>query len=294
MNNRGYGIGAALGVGALGLGALALLGKKLGKKSLTDLPGEPGPTAITSDDRSVAGVVLSRVEGDRAKVVEAVREITGLGWDEAEALVESAPAVVERDAGAERAVEVKKQLTEAGAKAEVMVCRMSQLRESVPWVKAVSLFILAGDVSHLEAAKRKLIEGDSNLVKLGISGEIVAELQDFWREMKGKKLLQDASMAGFTMEQILGKDSAYLSADSDEVERYCALELLLHLLPTVSDYSKTQRGMIRLMALSNGMNRESMLRVCREIWDDGTETQETVDREVERLAERWDALVEGR
>lgn len=294
MNDRDYGIGAAiLGVGALGLGGLALLGKKLGKKSSASLLGEPEPTAAASDDRSVAGVVLSRVEGDKAKVVEAVREITGLDWDEAETLVESAPVVVERDAGAERAVEVKKQLTEAGAKAEVMVCRMSQLRKNVPWVKAVLIFILAGDVSLLETAKRKMIEWDSNLVKLGISGEIMEELQEFWAEMKGQKLVRDASTAGFTIEQILGQDSAYLSADGDEVERYCALELLLHLLPAASDYSKTQREIIYLMTLSNGMDREAMLRVCREIWDDGTETQEMVDREVERLTERWDALVEG-
>lgn len=295
MGRSDYGVGLAVfGAGALGLGALTLLGKKLGKKSLTGSLGATGPAAAASDDRSVAGVVLSRVEGDKAKVVKAVREITGLGWDEAEALVESAPVVVERDAGAERAVEVKNQLTEAGAKAEIMVCRMSQLRENIPWVKAVLIFLLAGDVSHLETVKRKLIEWDSNLVKLGISGEIMEELREFWVEMKERKLVSDASAAGFTIEQILGKDSTYLSADGDEVERYCALELLLQLLPAASDYSKTQREIIDLMTLSNGMDREAMLRVCREIWDDGTETSETVDCEVERLAQRWDALVESR
>lgn len=295
MGRSDYGVGLAVfSAGALGLGALTLLGKTLGKKSLTSSLGETGPTVAASDDRSVAGVVLSRVEGDKAKVVKAVREITGLDWDEAEVLVESAPVVVERDAGAERAVEVKKQLTEAGAKAEIMVCRISQLRESVPLVKAVLLFVLAGDVSHLETAKRKLIEWDSNLVKLGVSGEIMEELREFWVEMKERKLVSDASAAGFTIEQILGKDSTYLSADGDEVERYCALELLLQLLPAASDYSKTQREIIDLMTLSNGMDREAMLRVCREIWDDGTETSETVDREVERLAQRWDALVESR
>lgn len=271
------------------MGALTLLGKK----SLTSLPGEPRATAAASNDRSVAGVVLSHVEGDKTKVVKAVREITGLGWDEAEALVESAPVVVERDAGAERAVEVKKQLTEAGAKAEIMVCHISQLRESVPLVKAVLLFVLAGDVSHLETAKRKLIEWDSNLVKLGVSGEIVAELQDFWAEMKREKLVRDASVAGLTVEQVLGKDSAHLNADGDEVQLYSVLELLLHLLPNAADYSKTQRDLIYLIALSNGMDREAMLRVCREIREDGTETPETVDREVERLAQRWDALVES-
>lgn len=295
MGRSDYGVGLAVfSAGALGLGALTLLGKTLGKKSLTGSLGETGPTVAASDDRSVAGVVLSRIEGDKAKVAKAVREITGLGWDEAEALVESAPVVVERDAGAERAVEVKNQLTEAGAKAEIMVCRMSQLRENIPWVKAVLIFLLAGDVSHLETVKRKLIEWDSNLVKLGISGEIMEELREFWVEMKERKLVSDASAAGFTIEQILGKDSTYLSADGDEVERYCALELLLQLLPAASDYSKTQREIIDLMTLSNGMDREAMLRVCREIWDDGTETSETVDREVERLAQRWDALVESR
>lgn len=292
MGRSDYGVGLAVfGAGALGLGALTLLGKKLGKKSLTSLPEEPGATDAASDDRSVAGVVLSRVAGDKAKVVKAVREITGLGWDEAEALVESAPVVVERDAGAERAVEVKKQLTGAGAKAEIMVCRMSQLRESIPWVKAVLIFILAGDVSHLEAARRKWIEWDSNLVKLGVSEEIMEELREFWTEMKGQKLVRDASAAAFTIEQILGKDHACLSRDSDEAERYCALELLLRLLPTAADYSNAQREIIDSLALSNGMDRETMLRVCREIWEGGTETPETVDQEVERLAQRWDALV---
>lgn len=291
MKLQSYGKGAAVfGAGALGLGALVLLGKGLAS-AFQSGKTKAEETAADAEDRSVCGVVLNQVMGDKTKVVQAVWEITGLERDEAEAMVDSAPVVAARDVEKERAEEVQQALTQAGGDAEIVECPMSQLRAGLPWVKAVLIFLLAGDLSHLEAVKRRWVEWDSNLVKLGLSGEIMEELRGFWTEMKELGLEKEPSIATFHMEKILGTNSAYLSADGDEIQRYFALEQLLRLLPTADDYSKVQREIISWMALKNGMDRETMLRVCREIWTGADETPETIDWETECLACRWDALV---
>lgn len=290
MKLQNYGKDAAVfGAGALGLGALVLLGK--GLASVFQNGKTKAEETAAAEDHSVCGVVLNQVTGDKAKVIQAVREITGQGWDEAESLVESAPVVVARDIGAEQAAETKEALIQAGAEAEVAAFSISQLRKDLPWVKAVLVFLLAGDLSHMEAVKRKWIEWDNDLVRLGLSKEIMEELRGFWAEMKELGLEKEPSIAMFHIERSLGTDSAYLRADGDKFQRYLALEQLLRLLPAVDDYSKVQREIISWMALKNGMDREAMLRMCREIWTGATETPEGVDWEVERLAERWDALV---
>lgn len=290
MKLQNYGKSAAVfGAGALGLGALVLLGKGLPSVFQNEKTKEEA--AADAEDRSVCGVVLNQVMGDKTKVVQAVWEITGLERDEAEAMVDSAPVVVAHDIEAEQAAEVKEMLTQAGAEAEIVECPMSQLQAELPWIKAVLTFLLAGDLSHLEPVKRRWVEWDSDLVRFGLSGEIMEELRGFWTEMKELGLEKESSIATFHMEKILGTNSAYLSVDGDEFQRYFALEQLLRLLPTADDYSKVQREIINWMALKNGMDREAMLRVCREIWTGADKTPETVDWETECLACRWDALV---
>lgn len=294
MKLQNYGKGAAVfGAGALGLGALVLLGKGLASAFQNGKTKAEGADADAEGHRA-CGVVLNQVTGDKTKVVQAVWEIMGLDRDEAEAMVDSAPVVVTHDIETERAAEVREALTQAGAEAEIVECPMSQLHAELPWVKAVLTFLLVGDLSHLEAVKRKWVEWDSDLVRLGLSGEIMEELRGFWREMKELGLEKESSIATFHMEKILGTNSDYLSADSDEFQRYFALEQLLRLLPTADDYSKVQREIINWMALKNGMDRETMLRVCREIWTGANETPETIEWETECLAGRWDALVASR
>lgn len=62
-------------------------------------------------------VILEEAPADKKiAVIKVVREITGLGLKEAKDLVEGAPKVVKETAPKAQAEEIKKKLTEAGAK----------------------------------------------------------------------------------------------------------------------------------------------------------------------------------
>ncbi len=64
-------------------------------------------------------VILTSAGDKKVNAIKAVRAITGLGLKEAKEMVESAPAAVKEGVSKEDAEEVKKQLEEAGATAEL-------------------------------------------------------------------------------------------------------------------------------------------------------------------------------
>ena len=64
-------------------------------------------------------VVLSEVGGNKIAVIKAVRAITGLGLKEAKEAVDGAPSTLKQAVAKEEAEGMKKQLEEAGAKAEL-------------------------------------------------------------------------------------------------------------------------------------------------------------------------------
>jgi len=64
-------------------------------------------------------VVMTSFGANKVSVIKAVRSITGLGLKEAKDMVESAPVSVKEAAEKAEAEEVVKQLTEAGASAEL-------------------------------------------------------------------------------------------------------------------------------------------------------------------------------
>lgn len=64
-------------------------------------------------------VVMSSFGDNKVAVIKAVRNITGLGLKEAKDMVESAPCTVKEAAPKAEAEEIKKQLDEAGAAAEL-------------------------------------------------------------------------------------------------------------------------------------------------------------------------------
>ncbi len=64
-------------------------------------------------------VIMTSFGDNKVSVIKAVRGITGLGLKEAKGLVESAPAPIKEGVSKEEAEEVKKQLEEAGAAAEL-------------------------------------------------------------------------------------------------------------------------------------------------------------------------------
>jgi large subunit ribosomal protein L7/L12 len=74
---------------------------------------EEGPEKTEFD------VILSEIGDKKIQVIKAVRAITGLGLKEAKALVDGVPGAVKEGVPKEEAEDIKGQLEEAGAKAEI-------------------------------------------------------------------------------------------------------------------------------------------------------------------------------
>ncbi|MBR2444846.1 MAG: 50S ribosomal protein L7/L12 [Clostridia bacterium] len=75
--------------------------------------------AAPVEEKTEFDVVLVEAGASKLNVIKVVREITGLGLKEAKELVESAPKAIKEAVSKETAEDIAKQLTEAGAKAEV-------------------------------------------------------------------------------------------------------------------------------------------------------------------------------
>jgi large subunit ribosomal protein L7/L12 len=80
--------------------------------------GDAGAGAAAAEQTEF-DVVMSSFGENKVSVIKAVRAITGLGLKEAKAMVESVPVSVKEAAEKAEAEDVLKQLTEAGATAEL-------------------------------------------------------------------------------------------------------------------------------------------------------------------------------
>ena len=81
-----------------------------------------GPAADAGEaaaEKTEFDVVLTSFGANKVAVIKAVRAITGLGLKEAKDAVESAPSTVKEGVAKDEAEDVKKQLEEAGAAAEL-------------------------------------------------------------------------------------------------------------------------------------------------------------------------------
>lgn len=72
-----------------------------------------------AEEQTEFNVVMSSFGENKVGVIKVVRGITGLGLKEAKDMVEGVPATVKEGASKSEAEEVLKQLTEAGATAEI-------------------------------------------------------------------------------------------------------------------------------------------------------------------------------
>jgi large subunit ribosomal protein L7/L12 len=72
-----------------------------------------------AEEKDEFDVVLSAVGDQKVQVIKAVRAITGLGLKEAKDLVDGAPNTLKEGVKKEEAEEMLKQLSEAGASAEL-------------------------------------------------------------------------------------------------------------------------------------------------------------------------------
>jgi len=75
--------------------------------------------AAAAEEKTEFSVILSATGDNKVNVIKVVRAVTGLGLKEAKDLVDGAPKPVKEGIPKKDAEEIKKQLEEAGAKAEI-------------------------------------------------------------------------------------------------------------------------------------------------------------------------------
>ena len=75
--------------------------------------------AAPAEEKTEFTVVLTDVGGNKINVIKAVREVTSLGLKEAKDLVDAAPKAVKEGISKADADGILKQLTDAGAQAEI-------------------------------------------------------------------------------------------------------------------------------------------------------------------------------
>ena len=78
-----------------------------------------GDDAPAAEEKSEFDVVLTAAGDQKVQAIKAVRAITGLGLKEAKDLVDGAPNTLKEGVKKEEAEEMLKQLSEAGATAEL-------------------------------------------------------------------------------------------------------------------------------------------------------------------------------
>ena len=82
-------------------------------------PGAGGPAAPAVEEKTEFDVILAAVGEKKVEVIKVVRAVTGLGLKEAKDLVDGAPKTVKEALPKADAEALKKQLEDAGAKAEI-------------------------------------------------------------------------------------------------------------------------------------------------------------------------------
>jgi large subunit ribosomal protein L7/L12 len=81
--------------------------------------GAAAAEAAPAEEQTEFDAVLTEVGAQKILVINAVRELTGLGLKEAKDLVDAAPKAVKEGVTKEEAEQVKEKLAEAGATVEV-------------------------------------------------------------------------------------------------------------------------------------------------------------------------------
>ncbi len=81
--------------------------------------GGGGAAAAVVEEQTEFNVILTAAGAQKVNVIKVVRAITGLGLKEAKDLVDGAPKAVKEGIPKAEADDILKQLTEAGASAEI-------------------------------------------------------------------------------------------------------------------------------------------------------------------------------
>ena len=81
--------------------------------------GPAAGAAPAAEEKSSFDVILKSAGANKVQIVKLVKELTGLGLEEAKDIVDAAPAAVKEGVAKEEAESLKKQLTDAGAEVEL-------------------------------------------------------------------------------------------------------------------------------------------------------------------------------
>lgn len=81
--------------------------------------GGPAPEEEAVEEQTEFDVVLTGYEGNKIKVIKAVRKLTGLGLREAKAAVEDTPTTLKEGIAKEDAEEAKAAIEKEGGKVEI-------------------------------------------------------------------------------------------------------------------------------------------------------------------------------
>jgi len=81
--------------------------------------GAGGVGAAAVEEKTEFDVILKSAGAKKINAIKVVRAITGLGLKEAKEAVESAPTTLKEGVSKEDAEDIKKQIEEAGAEAEI-------------------------------------------------------------------------------------------------------------------------------------------------------------------------------
>jgi len=76
-----------------------------------------GPPAV--EEKTTFNVILTNVGDQKVQVVKLVKTLTGLGLKESKELVDAAPKPIKEGVSRDEAEQIKKQLEDLGAKAEI-------------------------------------------------------------------------------------------------------------------------------------------------------------------------------
>ena len=82
-------------------------------------PAAGGAAAAAAEEQTEFTVMLTACGDNKVNVIKVVRTVTGLGPKEAKDLVDGAPKAVKEGIAKKDAEDILKQLTDAGAKAEM-------------------------------------------------------------------------------------------------------------------------------------------------------------------------------
>ncbi|WP_339668452.1 50S ribosomal protein L7/L12 [Dasania marina] len=93
--------------------------EKFGVSAAAAMVAGPAGDAAVAEEQTEFDVVLTAAGDKKVNAIKAVRALTGLGLKEAKGLVDGAPSTVLEGATKEAAEDAVKQLTEAGASAEL-------------------------------------------------------------------------------------------------------------------------------------------------------------------------------